>query len=46
MKEEIMNEIGRVAIILTIAMFGFTMVTVFALCTKIDKLETKIERLK
>lgn len=46
MKEEIMKEIARVASILVIAMFGFTMLTVFALCTKIDKLETKIEKLK
>jgi hypothetical protein len=46
MKEEIMKEIQRVGAILAIAIFGFTMLTIFALCEKIDNLETKIEKLK
>lgn len=50
MKEEIIetikDEIKRVGIILLIAIFGITLVTVFALVTRIDRLENKIERLK
>lgn len=46
MKQEIMKEIRRVAIILVFAMFGFYILTIFSLTTKIDKLEAKIERLK
>jgi hypothetical protein len=40
------KEIQRVGTILVITMFAFTMLTIFALCEKIDNLETKIEKLK
>lgn len=46
MEEKIIEEIKRVGSILLIAIFAFTILIVFALHEKIDKLETKIEQLK